>query len=210
MISSSMHMIHKLLLLHVSSFLFYIICFGGRTLTIWLNNNECHINGTQYKLLSIIWSCCNDICQNGGVWCIIFFIWIFGVLLNWALCRLITFVCIKKRSILSFLTLYLVHISIDIQNGFFTLRSDECVFISSVFTKTLYFTLWKIVFSDDDEDNTWHKNNKMMPILNFLHNGSPPYFFHVLWEKMLNHLNICPEVPDMKHVKSDMNKSMWW
>lgn len=70
------------------------------------------------------------------------------------LCRLITFVCIKKCSILSFLTLYLVHISIDIQNVFFTLRSDECVFISSVFTKTLYFALWKIVFSDDDEDNT--------------------------------------------------------
>lgn len=37
---------------------------------------------------------------------------------------------------------------------FFTLRSDECVFISSVLTKTLYFALWKIVFSDDDEDNT--------------------------------------------------------
>lgn len=191
-------MIHKLLLLHVPSFLFYIICFGGRTLTIWQNNNECHINGTQYKLLSIIWSCCNDIWQNGGVECMIFFTWIFGVLLNSVLCRLITFVSIKKCSTLSSLTYYLVHISIDIQDVFFTLRSDECVFISSALTKTLYFTLHCgrlcLVMMIKTIPDT--RTIKWMPVQNFLHNGSPPYFFHVLWEKTLNHLNICPVFPD--------------
>ncbi len=52
--------------------------------------------------------------QNVLACCIIFFTLIFGVSLNSALCRLIIFFSIKRCGILSFLTHYPVHISIDI------------------------------------------------------------------------------------------------
>ncbi len=76
-----------------------------------------------YKLLSTILSCCNDISATSLPHH--FFTLIFRVSLDSALCRLIIFIPIKRCGVLSFLTHYPVHISIDIQHdSFFPLRSD--------------------------------------------------------------------------------------
>jgi hypothetical protein len=72
-----------------------------------------------YKLLSTILSCCNEISAK---WTSHFgygLTLIFGVSLNSALCRLIILISIKRCGILSFLTHYPVHISIDIQHDIF-------------------------------------------------------------------------------------------
>ncbi len=92
-----------------------------------------------YKLLITILSCCNEISAKWTSllhFCF-FFTLIFGVSLNSALCRLIIFISIKRCGILSFLTHYPVHISIDIQHDilFFLLcfQSLPLIFLSSVY-----------------------------------------------------------------------------
>ncbi len=73
-----------------------------------------------YSILSTILSCCNKIFSNMDYSLLHhFFTLIFGVSLNSALCRLIIFISIKRCGILSFLTHYPVHISIDIQHDIF-------------------------------------------------------------------------------------------
>ncbi len=54
--------------------------------------------------------------QNGLACCIIFSLWFSGGSLNSALCRLIILISIKRCGLLSFLTNYPVHISIDVQH----------------------------------------------------------------------------------------------
>ncbi len=65
-----------------------------------------------YKLLSTILSCCNEISAKWTSLLHHFFTLIFGVSFNSALCRLIIFISIKQRGILSFLTHCPVNISI--------------------------------------------------------------------------------------------------
>ncbi len=80
--------------------------------------------------------------QNGLACCFIFSTLIFGVSLNSSLCRLIIFISIKRCGILSSLTHYPVHISIDIQDDIFPhwdlmwFQSVPLIFLNSVFIIT--------------------------------------------------------------------------
>ncbi len=91
-----------------------------------------------YKLLSSILSCCNEISAKWTSLLHHFFTLIFGVSLNSALCRLIILISIKRCGILSFLTHYPVHISIDIQHDIFPhwdlmcFQSVPLIFLSCV------------------------------------------------------------------------------
>ncbi len=91
-----------------------------------------------YKLLSTILSCCNEISARWTSLLHHFFTLIFRVSLNSALCRLIIFISTKRCGILSFLTHYPVHISIDIQHDTFPhwdlmfFQNVPFIFLSSV------------------------------------------------------------------------------
>ncbi len=120
-----------------------------------------------YKLLSTILSCCNEISAKCTSLLHNFFTLIFGVSLNSALCRFIILFSIKRCGILSFLTHYPVHISIDIliQHDIFPhwdlmcFQSVPLIFLRSVYSVVVSLCVVRGRFSN-------MKNTSYISILN--------------------------------------------